>query len=117
MGNKEQVYSRNGYSYYSYEEIMKELRELLNIGSTISLWEADKKEWKHSDFINIDSVINDMQVQAVDDCGEAAEEYLNEITEDQKKNLEKYIADWFDKNAKLNFYGVENPRKIVVIVE
>ena len=57
------------------------------------------------------------EVDAMDRCGEIAEEYLNEITEDQKKDLEKHIADWFDKNAKLNFYGVENPRKIVVIVE
>ena len=96
---------------------MYELSEYHNIGESVEVWEADKKEWKHSDFINIDSVINDMQVQAVDDCGEAAEEYLNELNEMQKLDLHIYLADWFDKNAKLNFYGVENPRKIVVIVE
>lgn len=117
MENKEHVYSIDGNKYMSYEAMMCELRDYQNKGESVEVWEADKKEFMHTDFINVNDVIDNMQYLAMDECGEAAEEYLNELTEEQKANLEKHIAKWFNKNAKINFYGVENERKIVVIVE
>lgn len=117
MENKEQVYSMAGHEYYGYNDLMDGLKEFYNIGESVEVWEADKKEWNHADFINVEGLIYDMQANAMDECGEVAEEYLNELTKDQKADLEKHIAEWFNENAKLNFYGVENAKKIVVIVE
>ncbi len=115
MENKEQVYSRDNEIYSSYEDMMHELTEYYDIGEEVEVWEADKKEWNHADFINVDDLIYNMQTDAMDECGEVAEEYLNELTVDQKDELEIYIAEWFDKHAKLNFYGVENEHKIMTM--
>lgn len=116
MENKKQVYSRDGETYMSYEDMMYELTNYHGISASVEVWEADKKEWRHSDFIYAVHLIDDMQTAAMDDCGEIAEEYLDGLTKDQKLELENHIAEWFNKNAKLNFYGVENAKKIVVIV-
>lgn len=117
MENKEQVYSRDEIHYGSYNELMYELKETYNIGEEVEVWEADKKEFKHSDFINLYDLIDNMQTAAMDECGEVAEEYLNELNEMQKLDLQICLSEWFNKNAKLNFYGVENAKKIMVIVE
>lgn len=53
----------------------------------------------------------------MDQCGEVAEEYLNDIKTVDAEELEKYLLEWLNKNAKLDFYGVENEKKIIVIVE
>lgn len=119
MQNKtqEKCYSIDGERYYSYKELMRRLLESYNKGEEVEVFEADKKEYNHLDFINNYGVIEDMQSAAMDECGEFAEEYLNEITDEDKCDLAMRIADWFDKNAKINFYGLENERKIMVIVE
>lgn len=117
MQNKEQVYSMAGEHYYDYKDLMKNLREYHNKGESVEVWEADKKEWKHDKFIRVDDLICSMQCEAMDNCREIAEEYLDDLTEDKKLDLKNHIAEWFDKNAKLDFYGVENEHKIVVIVE
>ena len=117
MENKEQVYSRDGERYGSYEDMMYELTEYYDIGEEVEVWEADKKEWKHSDFIDVESILQDMQAVAMDKCGEIAEEYLNDVKITDSEELKKYLSEWINKNAKLNFYGVENAKKIMVIVE
>lgn len=117
MENKEQVYSVDKSNYMSWENIMDELREGFNEGESVEVWEADKVVWKHSDFIDVETIRDDMQVFAMDECGEMAEEYLNDLTDQQKLNLRDTISAWLSVNAKLNFYGVENEHKIVVIVE
>lgn len=117
MENKEQCYSLDESNYMSYEDMMHELQDSHNQGESVEVWEADKEIYQHKDFINIEVLIDSMQTLAVDECGEIAEEYLNELTFPQKYELERHIAEWFNKNAKLNFYGVENQRKIMVVVE
>lgn len=117
MENKEQVYSMAGEHYYDYKDLMKNLRDYHNIGESVEVWEADKKEWNHSDFINVEGFIYDMQANSMDECGEVAEEYLNGLSDKKKDELKNHIADWFVQNGKINFYGVENEKKIVVIVE
>ena len=117
MENKEQCYSLDESNYMSYEDMMHELQYSHNPGESVEVWEADKEIYQHKDFINIEVLIDSMQTLAVDECGEIAEEYLNELTFPQKYELERNIAEWFNKNAKLNFYGFENQRKIMVVVE
>lgn len=116
MENKEQVYSTDGEFYNDFCSINDDLKEYHDIGESVVIWEADKKEWKHSDFINVDDLFDSMQTCAMDECGEVAKEYLNELNEMQKLDLHICIAKWFNKNAKLDFYGVENEHKIMVEV-
>ena len=119
MQNKpqEQIYSIDGSHYFDYEDLMNELREYNNVGEEVEVFEADEKEYHHTDFINVYDLIDNMQSRAMDECGEVAEEYLNEITDEDKCDLAMHIAEWFNKRAKIDFYGVENERKIMVIVE
>jgi len=53
METKEQVYSIDGSDYMSWENLMYELRETHNEGVYVEVWEADKKEYQHSDFIYV----------------------------------------------------------------
>jgi len=118
MENKEQVYTQGGGEKWTdYEDMMNDLRENYNIGEEVEVWEADKVEWNHSDFFNLEIILQDMQSEAIDRCGDVAEEYLDDVTATDSEEIEKYILDWLNKNAKLNFYGVENAKKIMVIVE
>jgi len=118
MDNKEQCYTQgDGEKWTDYEDLMNDLREHYNIGEEVEVWEADKKEYKHSDFIKFIDILEDIQAAAMDKCGEIAEEYLNDIKTVDAEAFEKYLLEWFNKNAKLNFYGVENEHKIVVVVE
>lgn len=119
MENKEQVYSMTGDSklWSTHEDLMQQLKFFHSKGEEVEVWEADKKEWKHSDFIDLESILQDMQAAAMDKCGEIAEEYLNDVKTTDAEELEKYLAEWFNKNAGLDFYGVENAEKIMVVVE
>ena len=118
MENKKQVYTQgDGEKWTDYEDLMNDLKEHYNIGEIVQVWEADKKEWKHSDFINLESILQDIQFAAMDECGEVAEEYLNGLSDKKKDELKDHIADWFVQNGKINFYGVENEHRIVVVVE
>lgn len=116
---KEQVYSTNNEEYLDYEDLMYKLQECCGytIGESVEVWEADKKEFLHADFVDINDLIENMQSHAVDECGEFAEEYLNELNKMQKLDLHVHISEWFNKNAKIDFYGVENEHKIMVTVE
>lgn len=117
METKEQCYSVDNEGYKSWEDMMDDLREFYDEGEEVVIWEADKKEHQNDDFIDVNVLINDMQCNASDESGEVAEEYLNELTEEQKEDLKKHISEWFNKNAKINFYGVENEHKIMAVVE
>lgn len=117
MKNKEQCYSVDNEGYKSWEGMMDDLRESYDEGEEVLVWEADKKEYKHSDFIDVNVIINDMQCNAYDEAGEVAEEYLNGLSDKKKDELKNHIADWFVQNGKINFYGVENEKKIMVIVD
>lgn len=117
MENKEQCYSQDNEKYTDYANFMDDLKEFYNIGESVEVWEADKVEYEHTQFINVDDLIENMQSEAMDECGEVAEEYLNELTNDQKSDLYRHISLWFMQHSKINFYGVENAKKIVVIVD
>lgn len=117
MEIEEQCYSVDNEGYKSWEGMMDDLRESYEEGEEVLVWEADKKEYKHSDFIDVNVLINDMQCNASDEAGEVSEEYLNGLSDNKKDELKNHIAEWFNKNAKLNFYGVENEHKIMVVVE
>ena len=117
MKNKEQCYSVDNERYSDYEDMMYELTEYYDIGESVEVWEADKVDCKHFHYIYAKDLIDAMQTRAMDDCGEIAEEYLNDLEDWKKAELEQHIAEWFNKNAKLDFCGVENEHKIMVVVE
>ena len=118
MENREQVCMLgDGEKWTDYDDLMSDLRDIFDIGREVEVWEADKVEWNHTDFINVDDLIYGMQDNAADKCGEVAEEYLNDLTDEKKDDLKNHIAEWFETNAMINFHGIDNEHKIIVVVE
>lgn len=110
-------YSIDDERYSDYDDLMSDLREYHDVGETVEVWEADLKICSHIDFIDVYDLIYRMQSNADDERGEVAEGYLSELTYEQKHDLKNHIAEWFNKNTKMEFCGVENEHKITVVVE
>ncbi len=91
----------DGENYDTKEEAIVEYRK------EIKKWEKQPSEFYvgqiemvfTSQFVNVETIIDDIQCQAQDICGEVAEDYLYDIPEKQKEELEKLIVGWFDKNG------------------
>lgn len=62
---------------------------------------------KTRDFVNAHRLIEDIQVSAIlDEIGEAAEDWLTEVTEDQIQELEDLIVGWLDRVDPIKFFGI-----------
>jgi len=118
--SSEKVYSRNGEEYYDLDTVIDDLRDCgdYEVGYKAEIFEADLRQAKHSDFISAQRLIEDLQERAYDNHGEWSECYLEDVSEEKIKELEKLIISWFDLNAKKpTFYSVENDIKIQVVID
>ena len=62
-----------------------------------------------SEFVCVDSIIENIRDQADCNCGEWAEDWLMSVTDEQKQDLEALITGWFDKHGlQPTFYTVED---------
>lgn len=65
--------------------------------------------------ISIDDLIDQMQESAEADGGEFSEGYLSDMTEVDKKDLEKVIVEWFiEKGYSPHWFIIENAQKVLV---
>ncbi len=95
--------------YYNMDSIEDMLEEEENVSS---LYMGEKIEQKNKNFLNIDALIDDMKESAYE-LGEYTETYLDDMTEELRKDLKNTILKWFDDNGiKPNFLLVENVREI-----
>ena len=68
-----------------------------------------------SDYLCVDSILERMQEWAYDDVDEFASEYLDDVTQGQKDELEQLISDWANKhNIFPKFFSVGNVKEILV---
>lgn len=75
----------------------------------IELYKGVKEPQKFANFLNVDRIVDDMGEVAYDECGEWAEDYLDDVTEDQKNELEALICQWADKHGlKPTWFMIEN---------
>jgi hypothetical protein len=86
----------NGEEFDTIEEAVDYYNNDLSEGDTFYV--GEKRELFVDDFINIDIFIEDMQERAGEEGGESAEDYLTDITYEQKESLAKYIVKWFVVN-------------------
>ena len=110
-----EVYSIDGERYYNLDEMDDIIHsEEVNIDNS-QIYKANKKEYKHKDFINVAYLIECMQDSAYDIADEYAESYLYDLSKDKLVELEKNISDWLDINAETpKFFSVENEVKISI---
>lgn len=56
--------------------------------------------------VDADSVIDDISVRAFDMCGESADDYLHNVTKEQRAQLESLIAAWADSVEAPSFWEI-----------
>ena len=70
---------------------------------------------KFNDYLCVDSIIEHMQEWAYDDVNDFSEDYLDDVTQEQKDELGQLISDWANKyNISPNFSLVRNVKEILV---
>lgn len=66
---------------------------------------------------NVESFIEQVQDSAYEDVGESAEGYLDDVTEEHKKELEKLILGWFTEHNYLPTWYIGCNINIVTILD
>lgn len=67
---------------------------------------------------DVDSIIERIQEDAYDQCGDSADSFLNHVKKEHKDELERIILDWFNNHDyKANFYSIVNVEEIVMEVD
>lgn len=65
--------------------------------------------------IDVDGLLESVQQSIYDEVGEAAEDYLDDVEKEEKKELEDLIIDWFHRHGYApTFYNVENIETVQV---
>lgn len=57
-------------------------------------------------YVSADSIIDEMKCAADDVAGEAAEDWLDYITDEERAELEALVAAWADKVDPPRFWGI-----------
>lgn len=67
-----------------------------------------------SAFVSGEFVVEDAQQRALDSCGDAAEDWLNDVVVDRAAmdELERHVGDWLQARDPATFFEVINARKI-----
>ena len=105
------AYSFNDVEYYEYQDII----DMIEIDKEVSdyIYIGTKKIYSHKDFMDVNFLIEGMQEFSQDSCGEWAENYLSNITKEQKDNLKEHILKWFNENVdQPSFFNIESSIKI-----
>lgn len=115
------IYSRSEDEWHdeSIEEAAQDAvdnmsKEELKTATEVTLYRGEPKHADFSDFFCVDSLIETMQINAYDNYGEHSEGYLEDVTEEHKKELERLILEWAQKSdfKVPTFYLVNNVKKV-----
>lgn len=64
----------------------------------ITIYKGIKKPQNFDQFLCVNRLLEDMSESACDQIGDYAERYLSDVTESQKKELERVIVSWALRN-------------------
>ena len=104
-------YSTNGENYYLYDD-GDFLGSGVEIGDTI--YEGVSVKFTSSEFVNAESIIEEIADSAFGEVGEYAEDWPT-LSKDDLTELEKVIGDFLDSKGQApRFWGVTNFRKRVL---
>ena len=105
------VFSFDETNYYDYDDIVEMMED---DGERDFIFIGDKTIQEHKNFLTVSCLFEDMQDRA-SELGEWSEGYLEEVTKEQKEELNNLVLDWFNKNvSKPPFFLIENVEKITL---
>ena len=98
---------------FNYEDLesLIECNEQLRAGDIV--WIADAMKPKHSDFVNVYNIIENMAEEAWDVVGEAAEDY-GDVSKEAELELEAIVTAWAGKYCHITFFEVKNVREYIL---
>lgn len=109
---KYDCWSCNGENYYSdFSDIIDELE----VGDTI--YEGVMATPCNKQWVDADRIIEDIQCNAQDDCGELAEYYLTDISKEAMQELSEIITAWANRQEIPSFWSVVNVRERTITEE
>ena len=109
----EYVWSDNEDNWY---ESLEDLIDMMDLQEGDFVYKGEKITPSSKEFINTDSIIEQIQCSAYYKYGQHAGDYLLEVTEEREKELEELIFKWLNKFS-ITFYGVKNIQKHKIIKE
>lgn len=87
----------------------------LKVTTKVPMYAGTLEPKKFTDYLCVDSILEHMQEWAYDDMNDFASDYLDNVTQEQKDELEQLISDWANKhNISPNFCSVGNVVEILV---
>ena len=86
----------------------------INYGKRKSVWVGEVKRIKAHEFIDGQSILEDVLCQATDEVGEWCEDWLDLLIRNREKcgELQKIIGDWIEENDPVTFFAVQDVREI-----
>ncbi len=87
----------------------------LEVGTEFRLGMSKKPD--PADFFDVNWLIEEMQVNASDNHGECAEDYLADLTQQQIEALDAVVKAWLAANAEVEFFSVNSVKTFYVTQE
>lgn len=114
MSDPRYVYSVDGetYNHDNLEDTIDDAitrcsSEIFEVGNELCYHKAIARDFIPSDFVNVESILDDMDCRASDEGGEWAEDFTY-CSKEAKDELEKLVSDWANKHLECSFYGIRN---------
>ena len=115
MGETKYSYSLNEEIYHG-QHLTEEDAALAGFAkdpSADAVWVGLNVERTPTDFVSVGDIIENLQCAAGDECGEASEDWLDDLDKDKAKKAElrDLIGGWLDQNYPVKFWTVEDAKQ------
>ena len=122
MSEPRYVYSVDGetYNHDNLEDLIDDAitrcnSEIFEVGNELYYHKAIARDFVPSDFVNVDSILDDMDCRASDEGGEWAEDFTY-CSKEAKEELDKLVSAWANKNLTCSFYGIRNDERMTFTI-
>lgn len=79
----------------------------------VNMYEGELEPKSFVDYLCVDSILERMQEWAYDDVGDFARDYLDDVTDEMKEELDVIICAWANKhNLSPKFFHVRNVKEV-----
>lgn len=122
MTDSRYVYSSCG-EVYNHETALEAIDDAIlrcsaedfKVGTELSYHKAIARDFIPSDFVNVDSILEDIDCRVSDEGGEWAEDFIY-CSPEAKDELEQLVSDWANKHLTCSFYGIRNNEEISFLI-
>lgn len=103
------------FRYSSLEDLIDSNSGELTVGQTVYV--GDGRKPKMSEFCDANDVIELMQNRCYDIGGEYADGFMDDISVEEKQELNELLKNWMEKHVAIDFYTVHDVREYVLTEE